>query len=148
MTGHEEIEFSTEINAPASVVYKVLLDFEKFPEWTSIMTISGEPKVGSELQVAVYMEDGHALHFKTNVTKVEENKVLRWYADLLLPLIFNGNHYFILEEKEDRCLLTHGEKLHGLLEPIVDTVLRPRVAPCYKGFNEDLKKRAESLAQN
>jgi hypothetical protein len=53
---------------------------------------------------------------RPTVLRVSPDCELRWLSTLLIPGLFNGEHYFLLEPTvTDATRLTHGEKFSGLL---------------------------------
>jgi hypothetical protein len=65
---------------------------------------------------------------------------------LVLPGIFDGEHYFLLEPiGEGRTKLKHGEKLSGLLVGPLSGKLSA-VEAGFKAMNTALKKQAEQNA--
>lgn len=69
----------------------------------------------------------------------------RWIGRLLIPLIFDGEHYFQLEEIDGKTKLTHGEKFSGLLIPYFKwSGIAMETKSSFESMNEALKERSES----
>ena len=73
-------------------------------------------------------------------------KELRWKGQLLLPGVFDGEHYFQLSERADGSVrLMHGEVFSGMLVPIFFRgALRRGTELGFQAMNHALKQRAES----
>ncbi len=81
--------------------------------------------------------------FRPKLLKFDPGKEFRWKGQLLFPGIFDGEHYFILEEKgENNTLLTHGELFSGLLVGLLGGMLAKTEAG-FRLMNEALKAKCE-----
>src|SRR6476619_1479216 len=138
------IETDIEINAPVSRVWALLTDFAPMPSWNPfIKSISGNLAQGARLAVHIVPPGSSGMHFEPTVLSVRPEHELRWLGHLLVPGIFDGEHYFLLEpigEKQTR--LTHGEKFSGLLVGLLGSTLAPTSAG-FKAMNTALKQQAE-----
>ena len=62
--------------------------------------------------------------FRPTVLTVIPNAELRWRGRFLLPGIFDGEHYFQINQVATRCVsLIQGEKFSGILVPFVKSSL-------------------------
>ena len=138
------IETDIEINAPTSRVWALLTDFALMPSWNPfIKSISGNLAQGARLAVHIVPPGSSGMHFKPTVLSVRPERELRWLGHLLVPGIFDGEHYFLLEpigEKQTR--LTHGEKFSGLLVGLLGSTLAATSAG-FEAMNTALKQKAE-----
>ncbi len=141
------IETEISIRASAEDVWRVLTDFSQHPTWNPfIKSISGTLAKGATLQLHVKPPGSkHGMRFKPRVLSVEPGKELSWKGKLLVPGLFDGEHYFRLEALAmNETRLIHGEKIHGLLVPFLASTLKATKA----GFilmNKALKSKAESI---
>lgn len=54
-----ELRTEVEIRAPAAVVYRVLTDFARYPEWNPFLTtLSGKLEPGSRLELELSLPEG------------------------------------------------------------------------------------------
>jgi hypothetical protein len=138
---HTEIE----IKAPASKVWEILMDFEKYPEWNPfIKSISGEAKVGGKLKVVMQQPDSKPMTFKPKCLTSEPNKEFKWLGHLLVKGIFDGEHIFKLREREDGTTkLVQCENFNGLLLPFFWKQLNSKTISAFEQMNAALKNRAE-----
>ncbi len=91
------IETSVEINAPAAVLWGLLTDFVQMPTWNPFITaISGNPAVGERLSVTIAPPGKSAMRFAPKVLAARPERELRWLGHLLVPGLFDGEHYFLL----------------------------------------------------
>jgi hypothetical protein len=138
------IETSIQIAAPAKRVWSILTDFPAMATWNPfIRSISGALTPGSTLAVQIAPPGKSGMRFKPTVLAVKPERELRWRGQLLLPGIFDGEHYFLLEEiGRDRTRLTHGESFSGILVGMFAGTLSA-TQDGFEAMNAALKQRAE-----
>ena len=141
----KQIESEIEINASPERVWKVLTDFEEHPSWNPfIKELRGKPIEGERLRVTIKSTGGKAMVFKPTVLKADVNRELRWLGRLLVPGLFDGEHYFRIETiGEDRVRFIHGEKFSGILVGLFAKSLEEGTLSGFREMNEALKRRAE-----
>lgn len=138
------LEFKTEIAAPATEVYKVLMDFESYPSWNPfIVNLNGTPTVGNKLEASIRMGERPPQSFKVTVLKNEPNREFRWIGYVVAGFLYRGEHYFSIEDTDAGCIFTHGENFYGLLEPLITMLYEKDFEPTYRSLNQALKHRVE-----
>jgi hypothetical protein len=139
------IETSIEIEASPKKVWSILTDFAAMASWNPfIKSISGALTPGSTLAVHIAPPGKSGMWFKPTVLTVNSQRELRWLGRLLLPGIFDGEHYFLVEPiGSDRTRLTHGEKFSGVLVGMFGGTLSA-TEDGFKTMNVALKQRAEA----
>ncbi len=142
----KKIETEIIIESDVSTVWNVLTDFENHPRWNSFITsIKGEKAVGKRLTVSIKPPDGNGMTFKPVILKFEPHKEFRWKGKLGIKGIFDGEHYFILEEvKKGKTKFIHGENFSGILIPMMGNALN-KTKEGFDLMNESLKKECEKL---
>lgn len=89
------------------------------------------------------------MRFKPTVITVRPERELRWLGHFLVPGIFDGEHFFLLEPiGEDQTRLTQGEKFSGLLVGLFGGTLSTTVEAGFKAMNTALKREAERKDSN
>ena len=134
------------IDAPADVVWNILLDHQSYPQWNPfIKTISGSTTPGDNLAVTVQSEGNDPMNFTPVVLVNNTNKEFRWVGKLLVRGIFDGEHYFILEKvNSNQTKFIHGENFTGILSGIFMGMIREDTEGGFKSMNQALKKRSEN----
>lgn len=134
------------INAPAELVWEILLDFDNYGEWNTFCpSVKGEPVVGAALEMQVDLGNGLQQQVEY-VTRVEPCRSITWsmenkpgdpvHADRtqrITPIDDASCYYNSIDEFS-------GEFVPQMMEAMAEAVER--------GFNacaEGLKQRAETL---
>ena len=140
-----EIVTSVEIGATPQRVWSVLMDFAEHPSWNPFLrSIEGIPKVGERLKVSIQPVGGRAMVFRPTILVLAPAQELRWLGRLLLPGIFDGEHYFrIIPIDSNRVRFEHGERFSGILVPLAKSSLTGGTKAGFMAMNEALKARSE-----
>jgi len=138
------IETTTTIAADPERVWGVLTDIESYPAWNPfIVGGSGEFRKGERVALKMQPPGGGEMTFRPTVLEAERARKLRWLGRLLVPGIFDGEHWFSLEPVEAGTLLTQGERFTGLLPRFMGGTLA-RTERGFESLNAALKERAEA----
>ena len=141
------LKTSIEIRASAERVWSILADFAAYPDWNPfIRSIQGERVPGGRLAVTLKPEGGSGMTFKPQLLAFAPGKEFRWKGRVLLPGIFDGEHYFLINEENTGAVqFTQGEVFTGILVPLVFRgSLREGTERGFHAMNRALKLRAES----
>lgn len=133
--------------AAADTVWRVLADFSAYPAWNPfVRAIGGEQTPGARLSITIQPQGGKAMSFRPRLLVFEPKTELRWKGQLLVPGLFDGEHYFQLNESSPgRTHLVHGEFFSGLLVPLVPRAsVRAGTTSGFEAMNRALKARAEA----
>ena len=134
------------IDAPVSVVWKVLLEFEQYPEWNSFIHPSGKAEVDSRLENRIFLEGRKPQTFRPVVLVHEPEKEFRWLGSMFVKGLFDGEHYFLLEAVgNDKTRFIHGEYFSGMLVGMIMKMIAKETVEGFERMNEALKKRAEGI---
>ena len=106
-----------EINGTPHQVWECLTNFDRLPEWNPFMQrASGVLKQKEQIEVHLVLPESIAMTVKPTLLKVEPDRELRWLGRLWIKGLFDGEHYFQLEETENgSTILRHGETFKGIL---------------------------------
>jgi len=142
------IRSAIEIRAPADVVWRVLTDFESYPEWNPhLRRVRGTPAEGGRLTVHSRPPGGRAVVFRPVIVRWAPPRELRWLATLFSARLFRAEHGFRVEPvSQDRVRLVQDETFRGLLIPLYSAVRLRATRRGFEQMNAALRERAESEA--
>ncbi|KAK4530149.1 hypothetical protein CCYA_CCYA03G1006 [Cyanidiococcus yangmingshanensis] len=140
-----QVNTSIEILAPASVIWDILIDFDRYPEWNHLfVSVKGTPQLGATLTVQM----SRNMRFRPKVIQLLQENELTWEGKLGLGWFFRGKHSFRIEPTANGCLFTHTERFTGLVAVVFPRGrYRRRLTENFERFNQALKGRAEQAAQ-
>ena len=140
-----EIATTISISASPERVWAVLIDFARYPEWNPfVRSIEGSPSEGSALKVTIQPPGGKAMTFRPIVLRHSVGREFRWKGKVLLPGLFDGEHYFGLAPAADGSTqFAHGERFSGLLVPLFRSALDRNTKAGFEAMNLALKQRLE-----
>ena len=142
----QEIKTEIEISAPPSKVWDIIIDINKWQEWSPIIKSSqGEALVGSKLNITMTgkNKEKDGPQYKPEIIKLNESKYFHWRAYMLSGFIFTNDKIFKLEETTQGTRLIHIETFKGLLAPIFSSQMEKEVPVMLNSMNKALKQLAE-----
>jgi hypothetical protein len=141
-----KITVTTEIAAPAEVVWAHLTDTAAFAEWNPFMPkLDGVLAEGERLEVHITPPGAKGMTFRPTVTAADAGRKLEWLGRFLVPGLFDGRHAFVLEPTATGTRLTQEETFTGVLVPLMAATLK-KTEEGFRQMNEALKARAERVA--
>ncbi len=134
------------IQATAAEVWQVLMDFESYPDWNPLVrSIAGEKTPGSKLKVRLQLPGRKAVQVRPRLMALEPEVEFRWLGHLLIPGLFDGEHYFRIEKgAADGVRFVQGERFGGLLVPLFSKMFAEQTAAGFEAANLALKERVEA----
>jgi len=138
----KQINTSITINATKEKVWKVLTDWEKYPEWNPfIKSIRGELKVGNRIQIQL-----QGMQFKPTILTLNENQELKWLGHLWFKGLFDGEHKFYLTDNGDgTATFEQSEIFSGVLVKLFSKSLDQDTKSGFEQMNRELKLRVENV---
>lgn len=133
------------IRAPKEKVWAILTDFDNYHTWNPfIISSAGKAVVGTRLR-NVMRNGGKDFTFKPKLLAVQENVHFEWLGNLLIPGIFDGRHYFRIEDiGNGQVKLTQGEHFSGILSGMLLKSMGEDTRRNFIAMNEALRQRAEA----
>ncbi len=140
-----QIRTEIEIESAPEKVWEVLADFAGYPEWNPFITcFEGEPEEGHRFRVRVHLPGSKPMTFTPLCLVMQKNREFRWLGHLFVKGLFDGEHIFQIEEKEDgTSRFVHREKFRGLLVPLLWKRLERNTRKGFGTMNRKLKERVE-----
>lgn len=136
-----ELVTEVHISAPPSRVWAVLADGASYSSWNPFLTsMHGTLVAGGTLTNIMRPGGGKPMTFTPTLLAVTPEKELRWLGRFLLPRLFDGEHYLMLDAVEGGTRLRHGERFIG----IAFWFMSPeQFRPDFEAMNAALKARVE-----
>ncbi len=137
--GRKSVHHQISINATSEEVWKVLTDFESYPEWNPTMElVEGEVKEGNNVKYQFTQDENSKSEIGATVMKIVPPKLLNQKDGI--PLILTFNHKYILEPNGNMTKVTIHEDYRG----IGVNFWNPKpVEAAYGRLNIALKERVE-----
>ena len=133
----------TTMAASAEKVWTTLIDFDAYPRWNPFITkVTGDISEGGKIEAQLM-----GMTIKPRIERLEENVEVRWLGHLMVPGIFDGEHYFRIEANSDGSTrFVHGERFTGVLVPIFTLLGQfKKIERAFIEMNEALKARVEGV---
>lgn len=140
-----EITTAIDIDAPVATVWRVLMEFDAYPEWNPfIRSIAGAPEPGAQLDVTLGASGKKPMRFRPTVQESSSNEKFSWLGTVGFAGLFDGYHQFDLHPTESGTRLEHHEQFSGILAPMIVPALRTSTRRGFEEMNTALKERAEA----
>ena len=140
----KELRTEIEIQATPDKVWQVLTSLDQYPEWNPFIHHAiGKAKVGEKVDITV-KSGGKEMTLHCTVVKVEPNKELCWKYHVALPILFSGEHSFIIKQLESNkvCFIDR-EIFNGLLVSTQAKDIDTNSKQGFEAMDKALKARAE-----
>lgn len=140
----KNIETEIVIDAKPDVVWQTLMKTDEYEEWNPfVRKLEGNIEKGSQIEITLKQLNGKEIGLKPTVTELIPNKEFRWQGKLFIKGVFDAEHYFKLESKDNnKTKFIHGENFGAVLMPFMGGVLKS-TEEGFKAMNEELKVRCE-----
>jgi hypothetical protein len=148
MTAKHDLRAEIEIDADPAAVWRVLMDFEAYPEWNPFIDpIEGEQELGARLRVRIQPPDSRGMTLKPHVTVVEAERAFGWLGTLGIPHVFDGAHRFELEPIDGgrRTRFIQSEHFSGVLLSLIARKVLPNTLRGFEAMNRALAERVGTL---
>ncbi len=138
-----EIVTKIAVDASPARVWAVLADTAGHARWNPFLVkMEGRLEQGARLTNTMKPSGGKEMTFRPTVLAVEPQRELRWLGRLGIPRIFDGEHYFLLSERDGGgTRLVHGERFCGIALWFMDV---ERFRADFERMNAALKREAEA----
>ena len=148
MAGMGEYRTTFRIDAPSEVVWAVLADFKRYPDWNpSLPSIAGDLHVRGTLSLTPAMPGRPSAKVKAQLLEVLPQRRLTWHGNAGADCLFAGDREFLIEEADGGAVsFTNVENVRGALFPLSRLIMGSAIQRHHDGLNTALKQRAEKLA--
>ena len=133
------------IEATPQQVWKTLMDHENYSSWNPfIKQISGDPSLGKKIAVTIQPEGKQPMNFSPIVIRNDKEIEFRWIGHLFVKGLFDGEHYFRLEDAgSNKTRFVHGEHFAGLMAGTIMKMIGENTKKGFNAMNLALKDKVE-----
>lgn len=136
------------INAPRELVWDLLTDFNAYPQWNPfLISVEGVLVQDGRLNCVIQGASGK-MNFSPVIKKIRRCSYFSWKGKLLFPGLFDGYHYFKIEEQGPGTVkFIQGERFSGLLSRFILKKIKDQTTAGFNRMNLSLKELAEHKPQ-
>ena len=142
-----EVSHQISIAANTSVVWNVLVDLERYPEWNGYSpNVKGHIAVGEIVWVEAHL-DNEVQHVQNFVLSIRPEKELCWQSANWYGALARGTRCrWLSTTATGKTLLVHHEVMRGPLAWLIEWRYRERIEKGLKLVDESVAARAEAIA--
>ena len=136
----KEINTSITINATPEKVWKILTDYDAYPDWNPFLSLmEGDFEKGNKVKIVA-----GGMTFKPIILNIDDKKEIRWKGKFLIKGLFDGEHILRIKNNNDGTITFHQEEIFtGLLVGLFSKKLDNETKPGFEEMNLKLKELAE-----
>jgi hypothetical protein len=143
-------EVKVQVDAPPEYLWKVLIDFEKYPEWNPFITkIDGEAKIGSSITLHVKLNPNlESIRFsKEMIVSLKENQHLSYDSHFMSSSLFNAVRWQTIRPTDDgkQSIYHSHQKISGIASWPICRAFGDSICDGFQESSLALKKRVEKL---
>jgi len=140
----KELRTEIEIQTTPDKVWQVLTNLDQYPEWNPFIHHAiGKAQVGEKVDIT-FRSGSKEMALQCTVIKAEPNKELCWKYHVILPLLFSGEHSFIIEPVEsNKVRFIDREIFNGLLVSSQAKDIDTNSRQGFEAMDKALKARVE-----
>jgi hypothetical protein len=139
------VEHSIEIQVPAEFVWEMLEDVGSWSSWNPIyVKASGSIGVGDSIAMLVVLPRMKPHDITAKVSRSIVNSQLHYGSPALGGLIRATRYVEISPTGPNKCIVTNGEVMGGLVGRFLARSVGPRIREGLQQMNEGLKQAAEA----
>ncbi len=141
----KEIKTEITINASPSRIWKILMEFDRYPGWNPfIKSITGQPIKGSKISARLEPPDASGMTIKPKILEVKKEEEFRWLGHLVVPGLFDGEHVFeLIDNKNGTTTFIQREIFKGILITLFKKLLDDNTRRGFVAMNQQLKIESE-----
>ena len=140
-----EVTERIDVPAPPAIVWEVLTDVEAYPQWNTLLSVTGEFAVGNAVSAKLSVPGLPTVPFSPRITEIVPERELRWESELFGVA---AEHAFLVEPTDSGD--TRFVQREWITGPFADTLMRGFERRMRRGFeqmNVGLRRRAIELTE-
>jgi hypothetical protein len=141
-----KVEHRLGVQAPASVVWDVVHDIDRWREWNPLYPeATGVIRYGETLKLKLALPDQPERELLATVLDWTPNEALHWRTSHAGGLVRTVRYLEIEAMSETGCIFSNGEIFRGLLSGPTVRQLRSSLKRGFAALGEAVRERAEAL---
>ena len=141
-----KIEHRLGVKTPASVVWDIVSDLDRWSEWNPLYSqAGGRIGYGETLKLRLALPGQPERDLLATVTDWTPNEALHWRTTHLRGLVRTVRYLEIEAMSETGCIFSNGEIFSGLLSGSAVRPLRSSLKKGFEALGEAVRERAEAL---
>ena len=144
-----QIDHTVEVQAPAAVVWTVVTDLARYPEWNPfVVACASDLAVGAPIDMRVRLVGRFAQRQRETILSHEPGRRLCYgLPTAFLGALASSRCHHVEALGPDRARYESRFALRGALEPIVRALLGPSLRRGFGAMTDALVRRSEELAR-
>lgn len=141
------IRTQIEIEAPASAIWEILIDLDRYHEWNPfIIQAQGRIAEAASIRLLPLLAEKRQVSFDASVTRFVEGKEFAWTGAIVHRFFAKGEHIFRLTKTAaGRVRLDHDEVFFGPGGWLVGLIGAGMTRRGFEAMNRALKQKAEAM---
>ncbi len=140
-----KIEHQLGVKAPASVVWEIIHDLERWADWNPLYTqASGVIRIGERLTLTLALPGQPPRELEAIVIDWTPDEAIHWKTSHVRGLVRTVRYLEIEAKSETGCIFSNGEIFQGLLGPRVARQMRPSLKQGFAALGEAVRDLAEA----
>ena len=144
--GNYQVHTEIEIDAPASVVWETLTDFDNY-DWSSSFKGLDKPVAAGAQITATFRMMGRTQEIEHELINVEPGAQWMW-SDTFMMGMADEHLYRVESLDEERSRFVQRDRVHGGAAPILGRMFARNFHKMYLEFNAELKAEVERRHTN
>jgi hypothetical protein len=148
MSRPPQISASIEIDAPSELVWAILTDFDRYPEWNPFnVGMATDFEMGSAVRMEVALTGSRTQRQTEYITTLVPGQKVCWSMNQTPAWLIGATRCQRLEPLDGGCTrYTSDDKITGVLTPLVMLIYGRAMQRGFESVCKALKRRAEELA--
>lgn len=139
------VEHRIGVHAPAEVIWEIIYDIERWPEWNpTYPQASGQVRIGELISVTLALPGQSRQELRPRILDWIPNEQLHWQLSMMGGMIKTIRYIEIEKLAEEGCVVDNGEIFGGFMGASLGRRVGRSVHRGFKAMNEALKERAEA----
>ena len=141
-----DIAASIEVPAPRATVWRVLMDVDAYPQWNTLLRVSGEYVPDGDVSARLSVPGLPTVPLRPTIVTVDPERELRWRSRIFGH---SAEHAFLLETTADDASTRFVQEEH-IDGPLAGPLIGPFERRMRRGFeqmNLGLRRRCRELTE-